>query len=134
MWKTSLKFQNFSLLALRLIIAAIFLLAAYAKLPFWSNAPSGISPIMLNLIKFLSIIEPLGALALILGIFTRLAAAGLGIIMIGAIVILYFTTGVMFFTKPQAIGLDYNTLILAGCLILMAFGAGKISIDSSREK
>jgi putative oxidoreductase len=131
---TSLKFQNFSLLVLRFVIAAIFLFAAYAKLAFWSAAPPGISPVMLNLIKFLSIVEPLGAIALILGIFTRLAATGLGMIMIGAIVILYFTMVVGFFTQPQAIGLDYNFLIFAGCLILMAFGAGKISIDASRKE
>lgn len=133
MLRTSLKFQNFALLVLRLVIAAIFLFAAYAKLAFWSAAPDGISLIMLNLIKFLSIVEPLGAVALILGLFTRLAATGLGIIMIGAIAILYFTMGAVFFTGPQAIGTDYNFLILTGCLVLMAFGAGKFSVDSRRE-
>ena len=53
-------FQDTALLILRFIIAAIFLYAAYVKLGFWSGTPEGVSASMANLMKFLSIVEPLG--------------------------------------------------------------------------
>ncbi|MBI4132670.1 MAG: DoxX family protein [Candidatus Sungbacteria bacterium] len=128
------KFQETALFALRVIVATIFLYAAYAKLPFWSGAPEGVPAGMVNLIKFLSIVEPLGALALVAGFLTRWAAAGLGIIMVGAIFTLAFTMNVGFFTTPQGVGWDYNLFILGGTLILMAFGAGRWSVDATRKK
>ena len=127
-------FQNTALLVLRLVCAAVFLFAGWAKWSFWFAAPEGMSAGMVNLIKFLSIVEPLGALALILGFLTRWAASGLAIIMIGAIYVLRFTMQVGFFTTPQGIGFDYNLLILGGCIALMAFGAGSWSVDAMRKK
>lgn len=124
------KLQNVALLMLRLIVAAIFILAGIAKWPFWNTPIEGMSETMANLVKFLSIVEPLGALALILGFLTRWAAAGLGIIMIGAIIILSATMGATFFTQPQALGWDYNLLIFGGCLIFVAFGGGRWAIDN----
>ena len=38
------------------------------------------------------------------------------------------------FTGPQGTGLDYNLLILAGCIALLAFGAGGWSLDAIRKK
>lgn len=126
------KLQNTALLAQRLIIAAIFLWAGYAKLPFWSGVPEGMemSAVMLNLTKFLSIVEPIGAAALILGFLTRWASAGLAIIMAGAFAMLKFGMQLPFFTGTQGSGLDYIVLIFAGCLVLMAFGAGSWSVDA----
>jgi len=126
------KVQDAALLILRLVIAAIFLFAGHAKWAFWSTAPAAIPAGMLILLKFLSIAEPLGALALVAGFLTRWAGAGLAIIMVGAIFILHFTMGVSFFTMPQTPGLDYNFLILGGCIALAAFGAGRWSADVMR--
>lgn len=126
--------QNIALLALRLIIAMIFLYAGYAKLFIWSGTPEGVSLNMANLIKFLSIVEPLGAVALIAGFLTRLASSGLAIIMAGAIYFLYSTMNVGLFTTPQGAGWDYNLLILGGCIALAAFGAGKWSVDAMQKK
>ena len=124
------RFQDTALLVLRLIVAAIFLYAGYAKLSFWSTAPEGMSASMLNLVKFLSIVEPLGGVALVVGFLTRWAAAGLGIIMVGAIFFLRFTLQTGLFTTSQGAGLDYNLLLLGGCIALMAFGAGGWSVDA----
>ena len=123
------KLQNATLLILRLIIAAIFLYAAYAKLPFWSSAPEGMSAMMLNLTKFLSIVEPLGALALIAGFWTRWAAGGLAVIMVGAIFVMQFVMQVGFAT-PTGAGWNFPLAVLAGCVALMAFGAGRWSVDA----
>ncbi|KKQ52062.1 MAG: DoxX [Parcubacteria group bacterium GW2011_GWD2_38_11] len=131
--KRNNNFRDATLLILRLVVAAIFLFAAYAKLSFWSVAPAGIPEAMVNLTKFLSVVEPLGAAALIVGFLTRWAASGLAIIMIGAIVILRLTMQTNFFTAQTGTGLDYNFLILGSCIALIAFGAGRWSIDRWRN-
>ena len=128
------KLQDAALLVLRLVVAAIFLYAGSAKWPFWSAAPEGMSVGLLNVMKFLSIVEPLGAVALVLGVLTRWAAAGLAIIMVGAVYFARFTMHAGLFTTPQGTGLDYNLLILAGCIALLAFGAGSWSVDEIRRK
>lgn len=128
------KAQDTALLVMRLVVAAVFLYAGTAKWPFWSAPPEGMSVVLLNVTKFLSIVEPLGSLALLLGVLTRWAAAGLGIIMVGAIFFSRFTLHAGLFTSPQGTGLDYNLLILAGCIALLAFGAGAWSLDAIRKK
>ena len=65
------KSQNAALLLLRIIIAIIFYVAAYAKFPFWSSAPPGMSHFLLFTTKLLSIVEPLGATAVLFGFLTR---------------------------------------------------------------
>jgi hypothetical protein len=76
----------------------------------------------------------LGSLALLLGVLTRWAAAGLGIVMVGAIFFTRFTLHAALFTTPQGTGLDYNLLILAGCIALIAFGADGWSVDAIGKK
>ena len=127
------KFQDAALLLLRLIVAAIFLYAGYAKLGMWSTAPEGMPTGMVRLTQFLSIVEPLGGIALVAGFLTRWAAAGLGIIMIGAVFFVKFTMHASFFTGPTGTGLDYIVLILAGCIVLKAFGAGRLSVDAWKK-
>lgn len=122
--------QSFSLLFLRLTVGIVFFFAGAMKWMMWSAKMDGMSDLMWNLMKFLSIVEPLGAIAVILGILTRWASLGFVIIMAGAISIMRYTYGSPYFTMPQAPGLDYNHLILAGSLILVAFGAGKWSLDA----
>lgn len=128
------KLQDTALLVLRLVVAAIFMYAGSAKWPFWSTPPEGMSVLLLNVMKFLSIVEPLGSVALVLGFLTRWAAAGLAIIMVGAIYFAKFTLKAGLFTAPQGTGLDYNFLILAGCIALLAFGAGAWSVDAMRKR
>ena len=128
------KTQDTALLVLRLVVAAVFLYAGSAKWPFWATWPEGMSVVLLNLTRLLSIVEPLGSLALLLGLLTRWAAAGLGIIMVGAVYFARFTLGASLFTSPQGTGLDYNLLLLAGCIALFAFGAGAWSVDAIRGR
>jgi putative oxidoreductase len=120
-------------LVLRLVIAAIFLYHGYQKWGLWSAVPEGMPSGMLNLMKFLSIVEPLGGLAMILGLWTRLAALGLGIIMVGAIYMKAATMGVGFAT-PQGPGWEFDLMILAGCIALLFEGAGKYSMDAMMKK
>ena len=126
--------QDTALLVLRLVVAAVFLYAGTAKWAFWSAPVEGMSASLHAIVRFLSIVEPLGALALVLGVLTRWAATGLGIIMVGAIFYARLTLHAGLFTTPQGTGLDYNLLILAGCIVLIAFGAGVWSVDATRSR
>jgi uncharacterized membrane protein YphA (DoxX/SURF4 family) len=125
--------QNASLFILRLVTAAIFYVAAYYKFPFWSEAPQGISPFMLFTTRLLSIVEPLGATALLFGFLTRWAAAGLIIILIGAIYISQFVYGIGFVT-PTSPGWNFALAVLAGCLVLVAFGPGRWAVDNDKGR
>ena len=131
--QTSTTWQNTSLLILRIVTAAIFYVAGYYKFPFWSTTPEGISAFLLFTTKLLSIAEPLGATALLFGFLTRWAAMGLVIIMIGAIYVSQFVYGIGFVT-PTSAGWNFPLMVLSGCLILVAFGGGKWSIDYSRAR
>jgi putative oxidoreductase len=126
------KYQNAALLILRIVTASIFSVAAYYKFPFWSNAPEGISAFMLFVIRLLSVAEPLGAAAVLVGFLTRWAAAGLSIIMIGAIYVSKFDYGIGFVTATGP-GWNFPLTVLAGCLVLFAFGAGSWSLDSRKK-
>ena len=127
---SSPKFQDATLLILRIIIAIIFFHAGIAKLFLWSIEPMEGLPVWLHyMMLFLSIAEPIGAAALVAGFLTRTAAACLAIIMVGSIPVSHFLMGVPFFTAPQLPGWDANLMILGGCLALAAFGAGRWSVD-----
>jgi putative oxidoreductase len=129
--------QNLALLLLRIVVGAVFLWAGHAKWFVWSGVPEGMpgmTPAMVNLTKLLSIVEPLGALALLLGFLTRWAATGLAIIMTGSLYFVYFMFHVGIFTSEKGTGMDYNLLILAGCVVLLAFGPGPFSADKLLRK
>jgi putative oxidoreductase len=126
-------FQNFALLVLRLIIAAVFIVAGYYKIPFWSGSHPEMTSTMLFITKILTIAEPLGGLGLILGLLTRWAAFGLIIIMIGAIYYLQFVFHIQF-VMPTGAGWNFPLTVLGGCLILLAFGAGAWSVDAAKRR
>jgi len=128
--KNSTTLQDFALLTLRLIVGAVFVWAGYAKWFIWSAPMEGMTPMMVYLTKFLSIVEPLGGVALILGFLTRWAAGGLAIIMAGSLYFVYTMYWNGFFTGMNGIGMDYNVLLLAGSVVLIAFGAGCWSVDA----
>lgn len=130
--QTYTKYQNTALLILRIVTAAIFFVAAYYKFPFWSQAPEGISAFMLFVTRLLSIAEPLGAAAVLIGFLTRWAASGLTIILIGAIYISKFDYGIGFVTATGP-GWNFPLMVLAACLVLLAFGAGNWSLDARKK-
>ncbi len=124
--------QNVALFILRLVIAAVFYVAAYYKLPFWKGAPEGVSAFMLFVTRLLSIVEPLGATAVLFGFLTKVTAVGLAIILLGAIYVSQFVYGIGF-VMPTSAGWNFPLTVLAGCLILITFGAGRWSIDNGKS-
>lgn len=77
--------------------------------------------------------ESLGALGLVLGAGTRLAALGIAAVMVGAI----FTTHLPFgffmnwFGAQQGEGIEFHLLALALALPLVVRGAGALSVDGA---
>ena len=123
------QFGDWGLLALRVAVGAIFFVHGTQKWAMWKMQPSEQMPAgMLTLMKFLSIVEPLGALAVLGGFFTQLAAAGLGIIMIGAITLKKMMIKIPFSAQDKT-GWEFDFIILAACIALFVLGAGSIGLD-----
>jgi uncharacterized membrane protein YphA (DoxX/SURF4 family) len=70
--------------------------------------------------------ELLGGIALLLGLLTRWAAAGLVIIQLGAI---YVVTGARGFSSLEASGFEYNLALIAMCLALILLGSGGWAVN-----
>ncbi len=76
-------------------------------------------------------IEFAGALALIAGVGTRIAAAGIAAVMTGAVVTVHATNGFfMNWAGTQAgEGFEYHLLAIAIAVALMIIGGGRWSVD-----
>jgi putative oxidoreductase len=75
--------------------------------------------------------EFFGGLGLLVGFLTRVAAGGIGIIMLGAIFLVHWQFG--FFMnwagQPVREGFEYHILAMGLVLAIMILGGGKWSID-----
>lgn len=122
--------NDWGLLALRVALAAIFIYHGSQKWAMWKMSPSEQMPAgMLNMMKFLSIVEPLGGVAVAVGFLTQLAALGLGIIMLGAINTKVRVMKVPFAAQDKT-GWEMDLILLAACIALFFAGAGGMSFDS----
>jgi uncharacterized membrane protein YphA (DoxX/SURF4 family) len=65
--------------------------------------------------------------ALLVGLFTRVAATALIVIMAGAI---YTVTGPKGFADLAGAGYEYNLAIMAMCVVLIIKGSGAVSVDN----
>ncbi|HKE92230.1 MAG TPA: DoxX family protein [Gemmatimonadales bacterium] len=118
---------NWALLALRVAVGTVFLVHGIQKQAFWKMQPSEQLPSgMIKLLRFLSIVEPLGGVAILAGFLTAPAAIGLSIIMLGAI---NLKAGQMKkgFTGDGGWELDF--MVLAANVVLFLLGAGAWSLD-----
>ncbi len=122
------KFGDLAMLALRVIIGAIFIGHGMMKFGSWSQPAEGMNIVMM----ILSIAEPLGGIALVVGFLSRWAALGLSIIMIGAIYMKQFVWGGVFMGSQMAWELD--AAILGALLVVLCYGAGRLSLDSMMRK
>ena len=91
-------------------------------------------PLAFTLLDFAA--EFLGALALIIGFFTRLAALGIAIVMVVAIYMVHASHG--FFMNwsgaQKGEGIEYHLLVFAIAIALMIKGSGSFSIDKKISK
>ncbi|MFN0090052.1 MAG: DoxX family protein [Acidimicrobiales bacterium] len=75
-----------------------------------------------------AVIEIVGGLALIAGLGTRLAAAVLGLVMLGAI--LYVKAALGIISSEPMPGAELDLAYLAGLVAVFAHGAGRLSLDA----
>lgn len=70
--------------------------------------------------------ELVGGLALLVGFLTRVAAAGLLVIQLGAI---YFLTGIQGLSSEGNVGYEYNLVLAAMCLTVLVLGGEGWAVD-----
>lgn len=122
------------MLLLRLTIAAIFLYHGTQKFGMWSMvAGEGMSENMLMIMRSLSVIEPLIAVLLIVGLFTQIAGGIGAVIMIGAIYMKQVVWGTSF-AGTTGTGWEFDLVILGGCLATLLAGGGCVSLDALMKK
>ena len=110
------------------------------KLLGWFGGP-GFEGTMAQLTGFFGLPEPIaflvivieffGPIALVLGFLSRLAAAGVAAVMLGAVVTAHWGNGFfMNWTGGQAgEGFEYHVLAIAIAVAVMVAGSGALSID-----
>lgn len=114
--------RNLALLLVRISLGATFIIHGYMKVQMWQADPAA----MTTTFKILAIAEPLGGIAVLLGILTRYAALGLAIIMLGAIYMKIMTWGMGFAAQG---GWEFDLALLSLTSVLLCYGPGKYSLD-----
>lgn len=123
------QYSDYGLLVLRIALGVIFLVHGTMKWAMWKMQPSAqMSGGMINVMKFLSIVEPLGAIAILAGFLTQFAALGLAIIMLGAIYMKITAWKFPFFSQTNT-GWEFDFMNLAGLIMLILAGGGAYALD-----
>jgi len=116
MFISLLDYYDIGLLLLRLTVGVIFIVHAVPKFKDKEWIPLGV-------------LEVLGGLAVLLGIFTQLAALGLAIIMVGAIYMKTRKWGAPF-TTQNSTGWEFDLLILVSNIVIITTGGGTLVLLS----
>jgi putative oxidoreductase len=126
-------------LVLRLALATIFISHGYFKLQLDNGAgwTTELSPLTARAVAWGEVV---GGFALGVGLLTRLAALGIAVIQVGAIVLVtwgreFISVGDLFAKKVAQgfrfaeVGYEYNFALVAMCLAVMLLGSGMFSLD-----
>jgi len=129
-----------ALTVLRLVLGAVFFAHGAQKMLGWFGGP-GLPGAMKGFTDYLHIPAPLallaiaaeffGGLALIAGLLTRPAAAGIAVNMVVAAALVHAPVGFfMNWTGTQkGEGFEYHLLALAAAVVLILRGGGALSLD-----
>jgi putative oxidoreductase len=123
--------QGFGLAVLRVIIGIVFLAHGLQKIfqfgvgGFAGNLEGQGVPLPLFFAVVVTLVEVLGGVALILGIFTRLVTVPLAIDMLVAMLMVHLPNG--FFMMNN--GIELTLILLAASVALALAGSGEASLD-----
>lgn len=124
------RWSDLALLVLRLAVASIFWVHGRSKAGMWKMQPGPQMPSgMLNLMRTLSIAEPLGALSMLAGLGSQLAAVGFMLVMGGAIFMKIRAWKTPFFAHDKT-GWELDLLVLAASFALLILGPGAYSLQA----
>ncbi|MFN8028244.1 MAG: DoxX family protein [Acidimicrobiia bacterium] len=141
--RTAPKVADTVLLVARVILAWIFIYHGARRLFGWFDGPgikasadyfanvAGLKPGTFFAVSG-GIIEFFGGIALALGLLTRLAAAGIVVDMVMAIVTVTWANGIN--ATGDKGGYELNLALACLALVLVGFGAGRISLDALVER
>ena len=117
---------DYGLLTLRIVLGIIFLYHGYPKIKnpemlmqVWGNKTIGL---LQGLLEFVA------GILILIGLLTQFASIFFIIIMLGAIYFKIFKWKTPFFAQ-NAMGWEFDLLILASSLALLFLGAGTYSLD-----
>jgi putative oxidoreductase len=123
-------YNDLGLLALRIGLAAVFLTHGTRKWPMWKTQPTEQLPLsMLKILRALSIAEPVGAIATLLGLLTPLPALGFAFVMVNAIILKKRKMKQPFVNPDMSPGWEFEFIILTAAIALFFLGAGAFSLD-----
>lgn len=122
------KLQNpaLGLLIIRIVVGAAFIYHGYTKIAGLTGTVGffGQMGIPAFITYLVVIAEFFGGIAILIGLYTRIAALAIGVVMIGAIVLVHLERG----------GIELPLVFLATTLGLAFLGAGQYSIDAKQER
>lgn len=126
----------YAALVMRLSLGILFL--AHFGLKFFVFTPEGTAKFFASLglpggLAYLTMaVELIGAIALILGIYTRIVAVVLIPVLLGAIVTVHGPAG-FFFTNPNG-GWEFPAFWIVGLIVLALTGDGKFALKPTTVK
>ncbi|MDX1660205.1 MAG: DoxX family protein [Gemmatimonadota bacterium] len=122
--------------ALRVVAGLIFIMHGYPKLFGGIEGAAGFFgslgiPLPTVAAWFIALLETVGGLALILGVFVTPFAALLALHMLAGILLVHIENG-FYVVGPGQGGVEFNLLLIASMLVLIFAGPGAFSIDEKR--
>jgi putative oxidoreductase len=140
LWNLFSTDRDWTLTAIRLILGVIFFAHGAQKMLGWFGG-AGLKETMRTMheyvhvpvaLAFLAVSsEFFGGLALIVGLLSRVAAIGIGITMLSAIVTVHGRYG-LFMNWPgdrKGHGIEYHLLVIALVIAIVVGGSGAASLD-----
>jgi putative oxidoreductase len=132
--------ESWAPLFLRIAVAVVIFPHGAQKLLGWFSGPGysgtvGMFTTQMGLPVVIAVLviiaEFFGAIGLLFGFLTRIAAIGIGAVMLGAIFLVHLPNGFfMNWTGTQAgEGFQFHLLVLGMCTALFVAGAGRLSVD-----
>ncbi len=120
-------YGDLGLLALRLALGVIFIVHGLPKLKNAAGAAGGMG-LPVWFVYVVGIIEALGGLLILLGIFAEISALAIAAVMIGAIYMKVVKWKVPF-SKLGIMGWEFDVSLLAGALVIATLGTGSIALE-----